>query len=181
MHYAGTPDWSVQTVVANWHGELWYAVALPDNGHGPVSLSAISCATTSNCVAVGNDESGLVGASWRDITGWSLSSIPDAPTKDAQAEQEPNGFQLLTGVSCWEADACQAVGITNTAPFHRVWDGTTWTTVANPPPTGALATTEEASYDVNGIDCYSATFCLTAGDVTYGTLVTETYFEQYRG
>lgn len=181
VHVIGTPAGVMQTVFGHWSGDLWYAGRVLTEGRGPLSLGAISCTTTTSCVAVGRDDEGMVSVSWGDQAPLTVTPVPDSPNKNDQAEQEPDGFEMLTDISCWAPDGCQAVGITNTAPFHRIWDGAIWTSVANPPPTDTVSTTEEASYDVKDIDCYSASFCLTAGAVTYGTLLTQTYFEQYRG
>ena len=163
VHFAGQPSYAVSTGVAHWDGSAWSVELLPDDQYGRVGIGSISCPTTNSCVGVGaNQNSDLVGESW-DGTTWHESVIPDSPNKGDQAEQEPDGYQELTSVSCWAVDRCQAVGITNTAPFHRYWNGTTWSSLANPTATDVLAVAGVGIRE-NDIDCVYYTFCLTTGD-----------------
>lgn len=165
-----TPEYAL----IGWNGTKWKSTVTTG-----IYLSSISCATTTSCVAVGDDSEHLIGYSWNG-TRWRKTVVPDSPNKYDDAAQEPNGYEQLTGVSCWSATGCQAVGVTNTAPFHRRWNGGTWSSVPNPGTTDDTGSSGEASYDVSGIACYDASFCVTAGSVTYGAIAGRTYMERYR-
>jgi hypothetical protein len=168
------PPTTPRGTLLTWNGQTWRTRVVTGLG-----LSDISCQTVSACVAVGASGTRLIGYAW-DGSTWSKSVIPDSPNKNDNATQEPSGFEDLRSVSCWSATGCQAVGVTNTAPFHRLWNGTTWSSLANPGTTDDFGDSQQASYFVNGIACHGASFCVTAGDVTYGSAVGQTYMERYR-
>ena len=169
-----TPSPLPEYALLSWNGRGWRTKVMTG-----VHLSTISCATTRSCVAVGEDAKHMIGYAWNG-SAWRKSVVPDSPNKYDNAQQEPNGYEQLTGVSCWSATGCQAVGVTNTAPFHRRWNGSSWSSLANPGSTDGTGSSGQASYDVSGIACYDASFCVSAGEVTYGTVVGRTYMERYR-
>ena len=162
-----TPPPVPEYALLSWNGRSWSRSLIKG-----IYPAAISCATTRSCVVVGSDTKHMVGYSWNG-TAWRASVVPDSPTKST------NGYERLTSVSCWSATGCQAVGVTDTAPFHRRWNGTSWTSLANPGTTDNLSSSNEASYDVNDLDCYDSSFCVSDGGVTYGNAVGQIYMEHY--
>jgi hypothetical protein len=73
-------------------------------------------------------------------------------------------YVKTTGISCWSATGCMAVGDfggNEIPPWAETWNGTTWTSVNPPPPSGKFV-----SFTLAGVSCASATFCVTLGTVT---------------
>lgn len=123
-------------------GAGWTPQTLPA-GTGP--LSAVSCASTSVCEALGSDP--YVGAPF--IVG----------TTDGgatwQSQTAPSGVQYLTQLSCPSTSDCIGVGGTPSAAviFDTTDGGKTWTTEIA--PTGLS--------DLTSIACASVTTCTAVG------------------
>jgi hypothetical protein len=136
----------------------------------------VTCATTSNCWAVGfHDTGGFFGSVYQsgpddtlterwDGTSWTIVPSPNATTQDNND---------LTGVTCTSASDCWAVGFYN--PGNSVvvgnyaqrliehWDGTSWTLVTSPTdPQGAF---------FDSVTCTSARECWAVGTTGNGTLI----------
>jgi hypothetical protein len=86
-------------------------------------------------------------------TGWAVQPTPSIA-----------GQSLLKSVSCVSATNCTAVGyynppgsIAQTLAEH--WDGSTWSVVPTPNPTGETA---ESAY-LEGVSCASASSCMAVG------------------
>jgi hypothetical protein len=116
-----------------WNGTSWSAQAVPTGLVAP-ELSDISCASTSDCQAVG---SYLASGQQRPLivrlvgTTWSVVSNTGPPP-------------YLSDISCSAVDACIAVG-----PFTtKRWDGFAWSTAAT-----------NGNYPSYGFSCRSATSC----------------------
>jgi len=131
-----------------WNGTVWRQQQAPVPAGATASeLNGVSCADTTECIAVGSYTTGsgtavaLVEA-WTGST-WTIQTIP-SPTPAA-----------LSDVSCPSSTACVAVGGW-TAMF---WNGSVWTisnAVPVPPnaqPIGGLA----------GVSCSSAAACTAVG------------------
>jgi hypothetical protein len=99
----------VLTVVATTDGgTVWTTQSLPT---GVTALDGVSCATMSDCFAVGQDvvstpsgvvDTGVVVSSTDGGSVWSAGTLPD-------------GVRQLYGVSCPGPTTCWAVGATTTA------------------------------------------------------------------
>ena len=124
-------------------GAVWTPQALPA-GTGP--LSAVSCASTSACEALGSDP--YVGAPF--IVG----------TTDGgatwQSQTAPSGIQYLTQIACPSTSACTGIGETSAGPaiIGTTDGGTTWTTETAPPGLAYL----------DSIACPSVTECTAVGE-----------------
>jgi hypothetical protein len=162
VHFASQPQYKDSPIMGTWDGSAWTTEFVPTDSYGGPHVGLISCPTTTYCVAVGENDRGLISEAW-DGTTWTESWIPDSPNKDDQAEQEPDGYQVLSGLSCWAVGRCQVIGNTNTASFHRIFNGTTWYALANPTDVDLTADTLGSNSDQNDIVCLYASFCLTAG------------------
>jgi hypothetical protein len=148
---------SVKTLVERWNGTKWSIVASPNRAGDrfPV-LSAVSCTSTTRCVAVGTSlaPTGFIKTlveRWNG-TSWSIIASPN-PELGEGGE--------LTGVWCMAASNCLAVGDyliggpAEPATLVERWDGTQWSIVASPNP--------DRSYSsLKGIACVS-TRCMAAG------------------
>ncbi len=158
--YSSTAVW--QTLIESWDGTSWTIAASPDPGSGDNSLNAVSCATSTNCLAVGA-ESNTAGTqadretlaeSWNG-TSWTALTSPD-----------PGGTKnFLTGVSCTGVDQCQAVGAfankDNTdQTLVMAWGGTNLNVVSSPNAGTAKGT---ASNFPEGVSCIDTSSCVMAG------------------
>ena len=122
-------------------------------------LASVSCATTTECFAVGlfsgpKTQRGTLIERW-DGTSWSIVPSPS-----------PAGSTFgLSAVSCSSATSCSAIGYlttTNAAGprfgmLAEQWDGTSWSIVAGPNPAGATDTS------VRAVSCSSTTTCIAVG------------------
>ena len=145
-----------QTLVETWNGTAWSIASSPNEGSYDNSLSAVSCTSSTNCVAVGGfDHTGsgeyqTLIETW-DGTAWSLTTSPN----------QQSDTQSLLGVSCPSATDCVAVGryagTNGYQALSEIWDGTTWSISPslNPDP----------SEDVlRGVSCSSTTDCVAVGE-----------------
>jgi len=78
---------SAVLVLAQPAAASWEQETTPVPSGSQWQFSAVSCTTTSSCMAVGTVDSTLLAES-RSTSGWSIVSIPD-----------PSGAQL-SGISC---------------------------------------------------------------------------------
>lgn len=141
---AAAPRWSVQPT------------PVPSGGGASV-LAGVSCASSSDCTAVGHFDSRTgVGAPlaerW-DGTRWSIEPI-----------RKPAGARtsLLFEVSCGSTTACMAVGSKSlrtgvTVPLAARWHGGRWSTLT--PPRGVRGA---VSY-LGGVSCVLPTYCVAVG------------------
>src|SRR5215469_5786542 len=143
------------TLIESWNGSTWSIVPSPNPaGEAPApNLKAVSCTSTSACVAVGSYEtsSGLVRTlieSWNGGT-WSIVPSPN-PSLDGS---------YLAAVSCRSASLCTAVGQLGqygNGTLIESWNGSTWSVVPSPNPTGGRGA-------LAGVSCPSASSCRAIG------------------
>jgi hypothetical protein len=136
----------------------------PPSGATIWQFNAVSCISTTSCMAVGS-ASGLLAES-RSGNTWTVLSIPD-----------PGGGQL-TGISCRSASACEAVGSFNnggtTETLAEVWNGSNWAIQSTPNPAGAT------SSQLSEVSCKTASACEAVGQFTSGG-ATKTLAEGWDG
>jgi hypothetical protein len=138
--YHGTP---VRTLLERWTGSAWQL----DSSAGALrtgTLFAVSCRSSTSCVAVGSPALAWNGVSWRVIA---LTSP-------------------FSAVSCATPTACMATGELPTGglPGYGRWNGLRWQTgrVAAPPPHQGQSVT------IGGVSCPTPGFCMAAGNYAYG-------------
>ncbi len=120
----------------------------------PATLSAVSCPSATECVAVGSylDASGKPDAGplieVSNGSGWRVPSTPKV-----------SGGGLM-GVSCPSASECLAVGTIDSAgssaPLAELWNGASWSVLR-----GAAGPGGDGSLD--GVSCSSPTSCMAVG------------------
>jgi hypothetical protein len=119
----------------------------------PSSLSGVSCATATMCMAVGSTQDAggrqLIEA-WNG-SSWSTAAAPTA------------AGVTLTNLSCPTASMCMAVGYKGSgqtaAPVAELWNGSAWSMLSGaqaPGVSGALS----------DVSCSSATECMAVGEIT---------------
>jgi len=139
------------SLTERWNGTKWAVVTTPSSTDG--QLAAAACATGSDCLAVGNDDSGFaLGQLWNG-SKW-LAEKPVRPGGVTRSAFE--------AVSC-PGPACVAVGNDVTAGRPVVslaegWTDTKWTVQPTPNPSGAKFTF------LHGVSCASDSNCWAAGE-----------------
>jgi sugar lactone lactonase YvrE len=136
--------------------EGWSASAIsPPEGAVEAGFQGVSCASASECMAVGlsvNSTGGLVpyAALWSGGV-WTVQSL-----------NPPEGGNVaLEGVSCPAAEYCVAVGYKSEGfelgGVTETWDGKSWSAVAAEAPPGG------ANFSFMGVSCASSTTCMAVG------------------
>jgi hypothetical protein len=137
------------TLAEHWNGTRWSVVPSP-SVRRQSSLSALSCATSMDCWAIGTwirphgAGGGTLAEHWNG-SAWSRIGTPTdnsgTPTSDAgQAAPPYVGFgATMNGLSRVSRAACMAVGFS--APrtsasrtLAEQWNGSAWAVVATPSP-----------------------------------------------
>jgi hypothetical protein len=141
------------TLVEQWNGTSWSIVPSPNQPLAVDSaLVGVTCTSTTNCFAVGSDDTQLVTSTlterW-DGSSWSIVSSPNPKgSPDSQ----------LSSVTCTSATNCFAVGIGHATLIER-WNGTIWGIVTSANPTGATGAS------LTGVSCPSASRCVAVGTI----------------
>lgn len=151
-----------QTLIEQWNGNSWTVVSSPNNTPQSNGLNGVTCASASQCWAVGysydttQTAQGLI-EQW-DGASWTVASVNGLPAAS-------NYFQSVT---CPSASECWAVGYSlysSGGPgglglyqtLIAQWNGSSWTVVLSP-NTNAME-----SNLLWGVTCASATNCWAVG------------------
>ncbi len=173
----GSGDYD-QTLIEGWDGTSWSPAASPDSGTSDNDLYGVTCASSTECWAVGDywgsDDGphililGLVGGSWTTTVG-------------GYTETE-SAAGYLYGVACATAGECWAVGrAADGDGYDQVvaegWAGSSWTSVTAPDrSTPDTADSGDVNNALSGAGCAPAAACFAVG--SYGYL-DPTLVEQY--
>jgi hypothetical protein len=142
-------------------------------GSTDAELAGLACTSASNCVAVG---------SWSDAQGSESTLVERWNGSKWSIDPSPNpkgDGALLSGVSCWSANVCMAVGSYHKGAGMRTlilqWNGSEWTIVPSP-------NTHQIANILNGVSCVSSMACEAVGGagVTVMTL-SRTLVERWNG
>jgi hypothetical protein len=165
-YYVDDTGGYAKALVEEWNGSTWTeGNAVDPNPRGAPydansELYAISCASPTSCVAVGeyedepDDTHPALAENWNGST-WTVDSTPTIP----------HTFQTyLNSVSCWAPASCMAVGgyniFGNPPPEGNTvsenWDGSVWQLQSAP-------VLPETFNELHGVSCTSATFCIGLG------------------
>ena len=160
---AGNPTSPPLVSASNWTNANAAA------GSGENELNAVTCATASFCVAVGQQKESTGGAllieQWNG-TAWSVVS---------GVTVTPSANDALNGVSCAGPSFCMAVGSTGAGAFAEMWNGSTWSASTVTPPPGF-----NAAVYLSSVFCVASNSCQALG--TGFTTSTPTLFgEQWNG
>jgi hypothetical protein len=144
-----------KTYVAHWNGRTWSSEPAVNRPLGVThGMLGVSCPSPTYCVAVGSYELKPLLEHW-DGSQWDLLPIGD-PGRTPEANVE--------AVSCTSPRACMAVGTSigpggGYEPFSARWDGSSWSTVRAPAPTG------RGDARLYSVSCLSSTDCIAVGSV----------------
>ncbi len=140
----------------SWNGTRW--ANTPESGRlstlgcATFPACAVSCFSSTACVAVGDGASGPAAVSWNGAR-WSV---------DAVGVKHLNRGGYLLGVSCTADSACTAVGSGPSGTFAQRWNGHRWTIQATPRlPGGGF---------LSGVSCLTATDCVAVGTDRLGAV-----------
>ncbi|MGO9343754.1 MAG: hypothetical protein ACLP6E_14745 [Acidimicrobiales bacterium] len=159
-----------QTLAESWNGTAWTLTSSPNKGNDGDQLNAVSCLSSSNCVAVGTFDTtagryqSLI-ESWNGTT-WSVTPSPD-PSE---------AFDYLSGVSCVGPTFCVAVGESGKDYSKTLivsWNGTIWSLATSPDPGAGNA--------LSGVSCVSKSNCVAVGTLETTAGRHKTLVESWNG
>ena len=143
--------------VARWNGTSWsqQTAPSPTEGNAGEALLAVSCASSTSCLAVGKAAGKPFAERWNG-TEWSLSSVPN-PSGSVDAS--------LQGISCTASNACVAVGSyaksgASQKTLAASFNGTAWTVLSTPNPA------KEGAAILREVSCLSSTSCIAVGSLS---------------
>ncbi|HEX5376365.1 MAG TPA: DUF6531 domain-containing protein [Solirubrobacterales bacterium] len=148
-----------KTLVERYDGTSWsiQASAEPSEGNGFRAMSSVSCASSTQCMAVGEAAGKPFTEKWNG-TQWTPVSIPGSA----------EGF--LEDVSCASATSCMAVGHRGwwewmgsswqSSTLAMSWDGSEWSVLETPEPSEELLVD---GANLSAVSCLSASSCVAVG------------------
>jgi hypothetical protein len=151
----------VATSFAKWNGSRWTAMGTLQG----VELTAVSCASPTSCVAVGDSSAHWNGSRWSSARTPGETSNPETTT-------------VYVSVSCPSSPTCVAVGTTTSSGATTggsviEWNGAAWH--ALPHPLAAIV-----AYFPSDIACSSPNSCLSTGSLGQ-VAVTSSAVSQWNG
>jgi len=153
-----------------WDGSAWNVMSIPDVTG--LSLSSVACPSETSCFATGYGTTypqKTFVEHW-DGNAWAAMSTPNIANTDSS----------LSRIACASATLCFAVGTAGNGPVTprtlvEQWDGTSWTIVASPNPSGT-----NLFPFLTDVACPSATACYAVGNYTQGR-TEKTIIERWDG
>lgn len=152
-YYSGDGSGAVDTLVESWNGTTWSVVSSPNPSKDFNFVLAVSCASASSCMAVGEEEKGsdfLNMAERFNGKTWEVTKIPDPSST----------YDQLNGVSCSTSASCVTVGYSESHGIELAlgesWNGHSWSNVTPADPSAT-------SYQLSGVSCASASHCMAVG------------------
>jgi hypothetical protein len=93
-----------KTLVSTWNGTTWSVIQSPDKGQVS-QLNGLSCIKVNDCVATGFFAKTITASTKTLVESWNGSAWSVTPTPS-----RAGGDNYLNGVSCSNAQRCQAIG-----------------------------------------------------------------------
>ena len=158
-----------KTLIEMWKGSTWSLVSSL-NPSGTDLLSGVSCGSSTVCTAAGDYNNALTLIEKWSGSSWSIVSSPNTTG---------TLNNTLSGVSCVGSSFCMAVGYYHTdtnleRTLTERWSGTSWNVVTS------ANTSSTQDDELNGVSCFSSSFCMAAGDFFNGTNY-QTLIEKWDG
>jgi hypothetical protein len=155
--YSDTDGEPFQPLIEHYAAGAWSAAAgsLPP-GDVMGQLYGVTCASASDCWAVGEDWPDLQRTAngalidHYDGSGWSLVASPATPTG-------ASGDSSLGSVTCVSVSDCWAAGGQDQETLIEQYTGSVWAVVASP-------TTPQPFGSLDGVTCASASDCWAVGE-----------------
>ena len=168
---------SVLTLIETFNGRSWSITSSPNvTGSTYDSLYAVSCASSTSCVAAGY-YANAIGTPQTLVevyngTAWSITSSPNASGSTSN---------YLYGVSCTSTSFCVASGydyvslLSKWQTLIEAYNGSSWSIVSSPNASGSL------SDYLLGVSCTSSTSCVAVGYYLNASGAPQTLIEAYNG
>ena len=164
-----------QTLIEHWDGTSWAIISSPNTSTSNYNfLSSVSCASASNCFAVGIQFTDLgiqtLIERWNG-TSWAIVNSPNTDASDDN---------YLSAITCVSASDCWAVGTsTRIESGYRTliqrWNGISWSIVSSPNVSGAQHNL------LSGVTCASANDCWAVGHKSGATRTFDPLIEHWNG
>jgi hypothetical protein len=124
-------------------------------GSTKATLVSVSCSSKTECTAVGyyrNEASEWkpLVERWTSASKWVIQSAP-------MPAEGGGGSTAMTDVSCVSATSCTTAGWSGGKPTAERWNGSEWSLITPPNPTGSVSAT------LDSLSCSSATSCIAVG------------------
>lgn len=153
MAVGGVGEPAASTLAEHWNGRSWsrLSTANPATGGNGDQLYGVSCATASECFAVGGGNLGT-SAAFPLIERWNgaaWSSVAPAPTPK---------HSYFTAVSCLDAIECWAVGYSPSHLLVQRWNGRSWATA------GGTGVASGPALGLDAITCRTTATCWAGGE-----------------
>jgi len=162
---------TASTLVEAWNGSSWSIASSPNpTGAQISSLSSVSCASTTDCWAVGDsypfadngvtiglNSTGPVAISHTLAEHWDGQSwqVVGSPNVNPLLSDELTSVACASTTDCWAVGA--AVGTQTVGGVVEHWDGSAWKIVTSPQPAG------NRSGGLLGVACPGESDCWAAG------------------
>jgi hypothetical protein len=163
-----------QTLAMHWDGSAWTIVATPTPTNNYDILLGVSCASSTDCMAVGFFPVGVIYRTLAEHWDGSAWTIVSTPNVNSDQDNVLNGVACRPGVGCWAAGYYNAGDISS--PMQQTliehWDGSAW--IIAPSPNSSI-TLRNYLYAVT---CSSAAECWTTGNWDTATGA-DTLIERY--
>lgn len=165
---AGT---GTRTLFVHWNGVSWAMVTSPTPASSVPELQSVTCASPSDCWAVGDYNGANTNGYYRSLTiHWNGSQWKIVTSPNASVEQDT----YLYGVACASSSDCWSVGSTGYyQPLIERWNGTSWTVVTG-------ADVGQNQNQLQGVAC-SMSECWAVGYYTTVDYTQQTLIERWNG
>jgi len=163
----------MKTLIEHWNGSRWAIMSSPSPdafAGGWINLNAVSCPSTTSCVAVGVSGREPFGPS-----GHSLVERWNGSHWSVMSSRNPPGsmYAMLAGVACPSTTSCFAIGDSG-KPLVEHWNGRGgWSIMTGIPNPGHFAF-------LLGVSCPSTTSCFATG-FTGGPALHKSLVEHWDG
>jgi hypothetical protein len=142
-------------LVERWNGSAWSLQSAPNPAAGTAqkAMLAVSCASASSCMAVGEAAGKPVAEMWNGSAWVSVATPTPTGAKGA----------TLVGISCGSTKECIAVGSSNEGvgtekALVERWSTISWSILPTPTPSGA-----KGYVNLTDVSCLSPYACFSAG------------------
>ncbi len=152
-------------------GRTGWSVFTSPNPSGGALLTGVTCASVSNCWAVGYTNPTPGGGIHQTVieqwngTPWTIVTSPNTSA---------NQYNELHGVTCVSASECWAVGFYYNGSYQTLiehWNGSSWTIVTSP------NTSPTQSNQLYSVTCVSASDCWAAGAYVVTDILGDQFFQ----
>jgi hypothetical protein len=159
------------TLAERRSGGTWAVQSTPNPPAAASSaLNGVSCSSASACTAVG--EFFVKSGAQRTLAErWNGGSWQIQPTPNPAGSPA----SILVAAACPAADACTAVGTSNSKLLVERWGGAGWQIQPAPVPAGAQFS------ELGGVSCTTTASCIAVGDYVNSSGVDVTLAERWNG